>query len=342
MSAGTVLTAAFQVDDHDNPSILVRNSDKRILVFYSGHSGAGLYMHTSTNVEDASSFGARVNLDPSVGGTAYTYPVPVQLTAEANAPIYLFFRDIPSGLTEEFSFSKSTDGGATWSAKTVLFSPGTNIRSYRKVATNGTDRIDFAVTDAHPADGATSLYHFYYQGGNYYRSDGTQITSALPLAKTDLTLVYDGTTERCWVFDIRLDATGKPVILFPTFPNTGSHKYRYARWTGSAWSVSTLLENAGGHIYGTSGEPYYSGGGSLADDPSVAYVSRRYLSAWEIWRHETADGGATFTSEPVTANTDTKNIRPFVPRNAAADLPVVWLEGRYNTYVDWTLRLRKA
>lgn len=343
MSAATVLTAALQVDDHCNPAVLVRDSDKRILVFYTAHSAANLFMHTSINAEDASAFGARVNLDAPVGGTSYTYPCPVQLTGETNAPIYLFFRDIPpASTTEEFSFAKSTDGGSTWSAKTILFNPGANVRSYRKVARNGTTRIDFAVTNNHPADGATSLYHFYYSGGNYYRSDGTQITTALPLTTADLTLVYDGTTERCWVFDLRIDSTGKPVIVFPTFPSTGSHKYRYARWTGSAWSVSTIVEAAGKHIYGTSAEPYYSGGASLDDDPDIVYVSREFLSGWEIWRYETTDNGATFTGAPVTEHADTKNIRPFVPHGRVSTLPVLWLRGRYNTFVDWTLDLRRT
>jgi hypothetical protein len=344
MSAMTTLRATMEVDDHDNPSLLVRDSDKKIIAWYCRHGGGSntqMYQRISTNAEDISSFAAEVDIDSQVGGTLYTYPCPIQLLAETSDPVYLFFRNVPSGTTENFCFSKSTDGGATWSAMTTLFSPGTNIRSYRKVGSDGQGRIDFAVNDAHPADGACSLYHFYYSGGNYYRTDGTQITASLPLAKTDLTLVYDGTTERSWVWDVVTDGAN-PVITFATFPTTSAHRYRYARWNGSAWVLTTVVDDAGpGFSPAGSGEEYYSAG-IVADptDPSVVYVSVKEGPGWNIHRYTTADNGGSFTSEALTVNSGSKNVRPFVPINRNAELPVLWSTGTYDSYTSWVMSTR--
>ena len=48
VSAETVLHAALQVDDHANPSILIRDSDKKLLVFYSSHDDTTMRLQIST------------------------------------------------------------------------------------------------------------------------------------------------------------------------------------------------------------------------------------------------------------------------------------------------------
>jgi hypothetical protein len=346
ISSLTTLRAAMEQDDHDNPSLLVRDSDKKILAWYCRH-GNGLntqmYQRVSSNAEDVASFAAETDLDSQIGGNLYTYPNPVQLLSETNDPIYLFFRNVPSGTTENFCFTKSTDGGATWSAMTTLFSPGTNIRSYRKVGSDGQGRIDFALTDAHPADGACSLYHFYYEGGNYYRTDGTQITASLPLAKTDLTLVYDGTTERSWVWDVATNG-GNPVITFATFPTTSAHRYRYARWNGSTWVLTTVVDNAGaGFSPSGSGEEYYSAG-IVVDhsDPNVVYLSVAEDSGYNIYRYTTANQGSSFTGEQLTTRAAEKHVRPFVPKDRNSEMPVLWSTGTYTSYTSWSMATRGA
>jgi hypothetical protein len=297
-----------------------------------------MYVRTATNPEDASAFDAKVNLASQLGSNYVTYPVPFQLLSETSDPIHLFWRDIPEGAsgTETLAFSKSTDGGATWAPQTVLFTPGSGIRSYRQIASNGLDRIDFAVTDHHPADGATSLYHFYYTGGSYYKSDGTLITSSPPLTVADLTLVYDGSTERCWVWDIAYNVSGNPVIAFPTFPSTSAHRYRRARWTGSAWDIKTIIDNAGGGING-GGEPYYSGGMALdPDNPDVVWASVGVGGGrWDIYRCGTSDGGATWTTEALTSSG--KNVRPTAVQNHAPNLQVVWMVGTYSSYTSYNV-----
>lgn len=79
-------------DDHNNPTVLVRNSDKRVLYFFTGHDSAGMYARISTNPEDVSSFGSSIDISTPTGGGLHTYPTPVQLVDESGEPIYLFWR----------------------------------------------------------------------------------------------------------------------------------------------------------------------------------------------------------------------------------------------------------
>lgn len=337
---GNRLFAAMEIDDHDNPSVLIRDSDKRLMYFYSRHSGSQMYLSVSTNVRDISSFAARVDLDSQLGGTAYTYPSPVQLLSETNDPIYLFYRDPIDANTTAMRFSKSTNDGTTWAAQTLLYRD-TNRSSYWKIASNGTDRIDFAVSDGHPMyDADVSIYHFYYTGGSYYKTDGTLIATSLPLSPSDLTLVHDGAAgDTGWVWDMALIG-GVPHVAFATYPSTSDHRYHAARWTGSAWSANEV-DAGGGYVPtaittgGSQIEAYYSGGIVLDhSDADTVYASVGLGSGrWDIYRYTTADAGATWSGTALTGSG--KNIRPVAVRNHPADLAVLWMTGTYASYTDY-------
>jgi len=110
----------LQVDDHDNPSVLIRHSDRRAMYFYSAHGGKNIWLSVGFNPEEVTSFAPRVGLDAQLGGRAYTYPSPFQLTGEPGDPIWLFFRDPLSrraGGGTALRYSKSTDGGRAFPFK---------------------------------------------------------------------------------------------------------------------------------------------------------------------------------------------------------------------------------
>jgi hypothetical protein len=206
----------FQIDDHDNPSFLRRDSDGRLIAGFTTHVGDA-YANISTNPDDATVWDGPTNLTSQIGsrsaGQGYTYARLVQLLDEASDPVYMFFRwhqdaDAPPGHAY-LSYSKSTNGGASWGARVDVAD-----LVYHKLAKNGEGRVDFVVSN-HPFYGASSVYHFYYQGGTYYKSDGTHITASLPLAPSDLTRIYDGSTNRAWVWDIAIDPdTGYPSVTY--------------------------------------------------------------------------------------------------------------------------------
>jgi hypothetical protein len=245
----------------------------------------------------------------------------------------------------------STDGGRTWSPARVVFSrPGLppEDRPYAKYASNGRDRIHLLFTDGHPNREATnSVYYACYRGGAFYRADGTRIAGLdeLPLRPEQADRVYDATATgvRAWIWGIACDARDRPVIVYARLPATADHRYHYARWDGSRWQDTELC--AGGGWFpqtpagGTEREPQYSGGLALdPDDPAIVYLSRPRGGVRELERWTTPDGGRTWTSTALTANSRQDNVRPFVIRGHAPGGPtVLWmnLSGRYRHYTDY-------
>lgn len=333
----------YEIDDHGNPNILVRLSDSKLVTWYCKHNDAShIYQRVSTNAEDASSWAAEANIATGWGLNPYTYPTPVQLDAEVGDPIYLFFRAYTGGNASLY-YSVSTDDAATWAAPVQLFVNAGEI-PYWEIVQNGTDRIDFTITDGHPNHVETnSVYHFYYTGGNIYQSDGTLVGAigAGPYGPGNVTKVYDGSTTSAWVWDIAIDGSGNPVIAYVTFPGdtfptvVPDHRYNQARWNGSAWSSAQVCAG-GGSVY--SGQPYYSGGiGINHDDVDTVYVSEDATTGqFEIYKYTSADSGATWTkASTITSGSSLPNIRPVVPLNSSTEIAVIWMYGRYTSFTDY-------
>jgi hypothetical protein len=321
----------FQVDDHANPTLLRRSSDNKIIAFAAAHNGAAVYTYLSTNADDVSAFGAETSIDASLGLAEYSYPNPVQLTDETNDPIYLFFRAV-SGGTKHYYYSTSTDQSATWAAATQLLvnnGDNANFPPYVKLVQNGNDRIDFFCTDGHPQYTATnSIYHFYYEGGNFKDTGGSNLTLPIDPA-TDLTPLYDGTTTRAWIWDCAIDGSGNPVCVYATFPSLVDHRYRYAKWDGAAWDDNEVC-SAGGPLY--SGQPYYSGG--IAIDPrnvNRVIASRSIGGAHTLFRYVTADGGAAWDETQITEEPEVA-IRPVFVRGQVSEPRLAYVTGSYTSY----------
>ena len=338
------LHPALQVDDHAGPSILIR-PDGRLMVFYSAHNDSTMYYRLSTNPEDISSWGAEQTVGTNTPGTSgYSYPNPVQLSDESNK-IYLFWR----GGNWEPSFSTSTDGISWSTAKTLFNVPGQ--RPYTKVVSDGTGKIHFTFTDGHPTDSgitSNSIYYAYYYNGAFYKAGGTFIRSMAdvvagsPLLPSEVDKVYDSAATGiiAWNWDIALDGSGYPTIVYANFPTTTDHRYRYARWTGSAWADHEITP-AGGYIDGPGPNAYYSGGVTLDhENSSIVYLSREISGVHEIEKWTTSDNGATWSSESITSGSSNKNIRPVVPRGHTSELPVIWMNGDYPSYETYATALK--
>ena len=332
------LKARFQIDDHDNPSILVL-PDARLMVFWSAHIGERMFYRTSLRPEDVTAWGAEHTIPTNTPGSfGYTYPNPVQLTAERNR-IYLFWR----GGNFNPTMSTSDNGGSTWSAaRTLISNPGQ--RPYVKFASNDRDTIAMAFTEAHPRDRHTSIYYAEYRAGALHRADGSTIASMadLPITLAAAEKVYDAGTggAKAWVHDVALDADGRPVIVYATFPTDADHRYHYARWDGTRWNDQELTR-AGGSMNLDPREPNYSGGITLDhENPSTVYLSRQVKGVFEIEVWRTPDHGATWSSLPLTTGSG-GNYRPISPRGQRGeDLDVVWMHGGYRSYTHFQTGVR--
>jgi hypothetical protein len=333
----TTLKVRLQVDDHDNPSILVR-PDGRLMVFWSTHAGPKMWYRRSVRPEDITAWEPERTFPTNTpGAEGYTYPNPVQLSSERNR-IYLFWR----GGNFNPSFSTSINGD-TWSpARTLISNPAQ--RPYVKYATNGRNKIAMAWTETHPRNKRTSVYFAVYRDGALRRAGGSVISTMahLPIKPTQGQKVYDWRTDgKAWVHDVALDPAGHPVIVYATFRSRTDHRYRYARWDGKRW-IDRELVRAGGSMSVDPGEPDYSGGISLDHgDPSTVYLSRSVHGKFRVEVWTTRDGGATWSSRVLSGPSAGNDYRPVSPRGQRGDsMSVIWMHGTYPSFLDFQTGLR--
>jgi hypothetical protein len=354
----TVIHEKLEVDDHDNPSILVRN-DGRIMVFYSKHGTKKfpMILRVSENPGDISSFGPpqRLALNdtltfPANFRNSYTYTNPYQLAGEDNK-IYLFWR----GMGHKPNVSYSDDGGQVWSPGKIMIKPEDvypNRRPYLKVSSKGKDKIHFAFTDGHPnREPQNSIYYACYKSGSFYKANGEKITDfeSLPFTPRQASVVYDATktNHRAWIWDVAEDKNGHPVIVYTRLFEMRDHRYYYARWDGQQW-FNVELCRAGKWFPQTQPESeetekQYSGGIILDhSNPSTVYLSREINDVFEIEKWTSKDMGKTWETIAITEDSALDNVRPFVVRNSKEGQGphVVWMKNhKYLHYTDYQSEL---
>jgi len=325
----TTVINTTRADDHNNPALLMLPSNNKLLALYARHHRVPYYQSISTNPADASEWEAVESLGATMELNTYTYANPVYLSDENK--IYNFFRG-PSSAFGPY-FSTTSNEGQSWEAATHFIANGRQ-RPYLKLEHNGNNRIDFCLTDAHPYYvESNSIYHLYYQGGNFFKTDGALVGAMadLPIAPTDATLVYDGSEILAWNHDIAIDANGHPVIVYATFPERTNHRYRYARWTGSEW-LDYEICIAGTYLYAA--EWGYSGGVCLDhQNPNIVYASREIGDGvHRLYKYITGDNGETWE---ISQLTEGFAIRPFIVRWHRGGKHLLYLTGSYSTYQNY-------
>jgi BNR repeat-containing family member len=333
-----------QIDDHDNPSILIR--DGKVCVFWCGHRGPSMRYRIAKQPASIDDFDKPVVCtakNTNDGDHGFTYPNPAQMTHD-NA-VYLLWR----GGNRQPTWSRSTNLKRNeWTPARHLFSAPRNVRPYLKLHNDGQTRLRFLLTDGHPDEQvATSVYYAEWRldTNTFRRADGTRLGTLqeTPLPVVSLEKVYDGVANpRAWIWDLQFDPAGRAHAVFAVLKSRTEHEYWSARHDGSRWQLAKICD-AGGTI-AQDKEQYYSGG--IALDPldlDTVAVSRQarpdQLHRIERWR--TGDGGATWQQQQVVSDADKQNVRPFYVRDAPAHLNwrLMWLRGTYGSYGRFDLSL---
>ncbi len=344
-----IVNKGLEVDDHDNPGLFLDKGGK-LWVTYSKHSGDCIYLVKGKNPEDISTWEPtrilKINDTVTNSGVSntYTYTNLCQLAGEQNT-LYLFWR----GADYKPNFSKSTDGGETWSQGKIFILPERlykDRRPYVKIASNNKDVIHFAFTDGHPnAEPANSIYYARYRNGYLYKANGKRIKawSTLPVEPRQTDVVYDATTtkEKAWIWDVAEDREGDPVIVYSRFPNDFTHLYYYALWDQGKWVNHKLLNSGRWFPQTPAGavetERNYSGGIILDhQDPSTVYLSRTKNNKFEIEKWTTPDQGKHWKVTEITTNSSFDNVRPFVIRNHPMDGSPALLWMNVKKYIHYT------
>lgn len=332
------LSSSYETDDHDNPAMLPLASGK-ILACWGYHNGDS-FCATTTSAGDPTVWNAPVTVQTAA---ADSYAQIMQAD-DNNDTIYWFFRRGSSNPRPQY-FRTSTDDGATWSAATEFLSVASQRPYFRWWKTSGT-RFDFCVNNGQPNETVNSLYHGYIEidptdgSRTYHKSDGTLIgdDTDLPLAVTDLTLVYDGTTSESWIWDLKY-IDGQPTCVFTVFPSHGtdSHEYHRGRFNGSTWATEKICDAgttaAVDYLYAGGGETY-SGGICLDPlDEDIVYASREYGSLnfrVETW---TKSGSWSKTAD-LSGDTSNINARPVAVNNNGTT-NILWWSGTYASYTSF-------
>lgn len=375
-SSDMILSTATsqQQDDHNNPSITPL-PDGRLMVLYAKHlGGSQFYQRTSLVPQPSTSadWGPEIVRPLSANNT---YNNTYLLTGESNR-IYNFHRNINFNPT----ITLSNDLGATWETSIPFIEVGSgSVRPYPRYCSNGANRIDLIYTDGHPRDVDNSIYHMFYQGGAFRKTDGTVIDTFanLPLdhqggQRGSVIYPYSASEwgpgqgpddwipgARAWTWDIHYGEDGHPVCVFQVQTGTDATWstsrifYYYARWTGSEWR-RRFIAQAGRGIYAAESD---YGGGMCIDpsNPSIVYIASNAANPFnlgnvsnvplnsnarfEIYRGVTSDGGVTFVWTPVTVNSAADNLRPIVPENSPFDQTLIWFSGTYNTYSSYNTQV---
>jgi len=178
-------------------------------------------------------------------------------------------------------------------------------------------------------------YYMKYKAGVFYQADGTPIadTAHLPILNSLIDTMHNPGLAKCngSVWDVAIDAFGRPVIVYDQFPDGNNHYYMYMRWTGTSWFKKTLL-NAGMNMGGQDG--FASGITLDHENPSIVYLARQIGSVPELDRWITRDSGTTWDTMAITRGSAKKNTRPCVPRGhkTGGNIELIWNYGDYTTY----------
>lgn len=346
-------------DDHNVPALLLR-PDGRYLAMYTNHNADKLSRYrVSAGPHDGSTWEAKQVFDWKAeidSNFNTTYSNLFYLSAEDRT--YNFARAdqrSPNMLT-------STDQGDTWTHAGWLTQSGNvgYVNGYFKYASNGVDRIDFLATEHHPRDYNTSVYHGYLKGGKLYGSDGTLVDDdafdEVAPAPSAFTPVFVAGSQvggepltHAWLSALRLDAEGRPYAILtarandvPEDTNFADHRFMYARFDGTSWSVHPLAQ-AGAALYDR--EEDYTGLGALdPHDPNRVFIStaidprtKKPTEKHEIYEGATADGGATWRWTALTEASPVDNLRPVVPVWDGKSTAVLWLRGTYSNMNHYDL-----
>lgn len=352
-----VLYPQLQADDHNNPAF-VKTADGKILATYTTHSGSdGFFVNATTEGSDLKSFGEaeRVLLLDSMELEKFpkihvTYANPYRLAAENNR-LYCFGRW--TGYKPNMMWSD--DNGRTWTTSRVFitnhpFDP--NNRPYAKYYSDGQSKIHIIFTDGHPrVEPTNSVYYAYYEGGAFYRADGTKIADmeTIPFEPKDADVIFQSNEQegRAWIADVAQDENGQPVVLYTKSPEETDHRYWYAKYDGEKWLNYEICKAGKWFPQTQEGkterEPHYFGNMTLnPDNTNVVYLSREINGVFEIERRETKDNGKTWTVRAITENSTYDHVRPYVPRDGNAKQEVVfWMENqKYIHYTDYRTSIK--
>ena len=308
-----------QVDYRNAPSV-TRLADGRLLLVYAKYfvaktpGGGPFYYRISNTANPATLADWGPEQVREFDGNA-TYSATMMLSDEGNK-LYHFHR----GIGHDPSVSISNDQGQSWEYPVKFM----NTQGFWKITSDNEKRIDILYNKRYPTHSSnekTSVFHAYYEGGSFKRTDGSFLKnfSDLPFSSengtsNDGSWVYQvkngawgagqgpddyipgGDT---WIQDIAYQSNGNPVATFQVQKDFGGGNsfqndrlyYYYAVWNGSSWEKRFIAHGGGSIYWQRHGE--HSGGIVLdPDNPNVVYLSSCAQNPFDLSPSSVLSAGA--------------------------------------------------
>ncbi|MGJ3241798.1 MAG: BNR-4 repeat-containing protein [Opitutales bacterium] len=368
-----------EADDH-NVAGLWQRPDGRYLALYTGHNyGNGAhngdtapitFYRICTRPNDVTAWEPERQIhwptdDPVGNGwVSVTYSNLHHLTAEGGEKGRLY--NIARAAGQVWTLATSDDWGETWTVRGPLTLPPSGGRAYSngyvKFWSNGIDRIDFLMTEAHPRDYNNGLYHGYIQGGKTHDSFGRVIdpdtlgpTGPQPEAFTPVwtpSQILEAHYHHGWTVQILRDPENTPCALFTTrfgtevgphsrtrpAPGDNDHRLFYARQEGDQWKSIEVCKMGPG-LYDT--EEDYTGLAAIDPrDGRTLFVSSPFdphsgkpLDGHQLFK--VMPDGEGWSWEPLTDHSGSQKLRPIAKVLKDGQLILLWLQGRYRSMHDY-------
>lgn len=326
-------------DAHRNPTLAL-DEQGFLHVFYGSH-GHPTHTLRSRRPHDLSAWETLSDLpEPHT-----TYPQPWLISP---GEIMVSYRQAPG-----WNCTTTTDGGRTWSTPTNVVNFGCpegaagcaecSIYAISVAESAGYPRkVHLAwsrLGGGTPEEIATKhlwarRYNVYYAwtgdgGRTWRRSDGSEYS--LPITEEAAEKVYDCGQRGVWLKDVKLDAAGRPLILFlDAEPATFESRWQVARLRSDGWSTSYLATSD--HMYDDGGLVYLSERDIRVYGPTTDVQPHEDGGEIEEW--QSLDGGATWrNTRHLTAGSrySHNNVKVvFGHEHGPGDLRVVWSYGDSN------------
>jgi len=330
----TVLLDKQTSDAHDNPVIALDGAGY-VWIFSTSHgTGRPSYVHRSTRPYDVDTF-ERVPVTKGTDGGEtpmmnFSYMQSWYLPGRG---FVCFFTRYNYPAARTLCFMTSRDG-VTWSRWLRLAAMDKG--HYQISAANRTKAG--SAFNYHPEprglNWRTNLYYVETPDcGRSWRAAGGQAV-ALPLTDPNSpALVHDYKAEGLNVYlkDIRLDAAGRPVVLYITSkgyesgPKNDPRTWTTARWTGKAWEIRPVT---------TSDNTYDMGSLYLEADGTWRVIGptetgpQPYNPGGEMAMWASTDEGKTWKKErQLTAGSERNHTYARRPVDAHPDFYALWADG---------------
>lgn len=315
-------------DDHNYPTLVVA-ADGTICAFAAVHQGGGpaFYCWRSRAPEDIASFDSpylfnRDHLTPPANAG---YPTPFRV---ANGDLVLFYRGDGGSTSGNWFITRSSDNGATWSARTLFGDTEDSLYCFLEQNPANPDHLTcFAYLSQRGSPSRYNVYHLESLDGGvtWQGADGTLIS--LPATDINMDTVFLTEPDQCRVTGVAFrNGKGAALIAYKSDPDT---EYRYCWWTGERWKTARVARTR--TWWNGNGSSELPGGGDLHPlDPDEMVLAQPVEGVFELQRWRTRDGGLTWRkAADITSGSARDNVRPAFVKNPHGSLPFIWYYGEY-------------